>query len=440
MARETTRAEPGDDGARRKPYSRIRTFSSLESRDYRLLWVGNIFNHLALWLQLLTLGWLVWELTKDPETGEGSALLSATVAGLRAFPTLVIGPWAGVLVDRLDRRKLVIVVQVILAVVAVLFAFLVASTDLDSVPPSGPLRWWHAFVYAAFSAVGYAFLIPALQALLVNTVPPRHLGNALALNAMTVTGTRLVGALGGGILITTVGIQWNFFVEGAAYFIMAMLLVPMKVPYQEEATARLSSVMTNLKDGFWYIWRDNRLILHLMVLGLVLNLVFLPIPALLPAYTGGVLNAEANVGGYLMAAQGVGGFLATISIASLGFVIAKGKAGLIGLVVGSAALVALGQSNWLVLSMVMLAIHGFCQTNVIVSGQTLIQSMVPDALRGRVTSLYMLEYGLGPLAIFLTGLFMELYTVGGALTIIASAGVVVSMYVLITFRRVRQLD
>ena len=74
-------------------YHRMRTFSSLESRDYRYLLAGNIFSNMAMWLQLITLSWLVWELTKDPETGKGSALLSGTAAGMRAFPTLIIGPW-----------------------------------------------------------------------------------------------------------------------------------------------------------------------------------------------------------------------------------------------------------------------------------------------------------------------------------------------------------
>ena len=298
MTDDTTRVDgpAGSQATTRHP--RIQTFSSLKGRDYRLLWTGGIFSNMAIWLQILTLGWLVWELTKDPETGQGSALLSGTVVGLRAFPILLVGPWAGVVVDRLDRRKLVIAIQVILSIAALLFAFLVAS---------GGVQVWHAFVYAAISSVCTAFLMPARQALIVNTVPPKDLGNALALNAMSVTATRLTGALIGGFLITTVGIKWNFFVESAAYGAMALLLVPMRTPYYEGSTALRSSVLTNLREGIRYIWRENRIILHLIVLGVLLNLVFMPIPALLPAYTGEVLHSKADVGGFLMAAQGVGG-------------------------------------------------------------------------------------------------------------------------------------
>ena len=403
---------------------RIRTFSSLQSRDFRLLWIGNIFNYMALWLQLITLGWLVWFLT-------GSAVLSATAAGLRTLPFLVVGPWAGVVADRMDRRKLVIVFQALMAIPAFLFAFVVAS---------GAVEPWHVFAYAIVSALIDAVVQPARQALMVNTVHLSGLSNAFALNAMAVTANRLVGALLGGLLITTVGIKWNFFVEGGAYLAAALLLIPMGTPFQEASTARHISVFSGLKAGFGYIWRDNRIILHLIVLNLILILVFLPIPNLLPAYTGEVLHSGAEVGGFLLAAQGAGGLTATFVIASLGFFIGKGRVALITLVVGSAAILMLAQSHWLLLSLAMMALLGFSQTNFIVSNQTMIQSMVPDTLRGRVTSIYMLEHGLVPLAIFLLSLLMEIYTVPGALTVVAAASIGLSLYALFAFRRVRQLE
>ncbi len=418
-------------GQVRPRHSRIQTFASLKSRDFRLLLAGSVFSYMALWLQVITLGWLVWELTKDPETGQGSALLSGTVGGLRFFPTLVIGLWAGVIADRWDRRKLVIVFQFFLAVVAIFFAFLVAS---------GTVQVWHVFVYASVSAVCHSIILPASQALIVNTVPPRDLGNAFALNATSVTMNRLIGGLMGGLLITTVGIKWNFFVEGGAYIVMMLLLIPMRTPYREESTARRYSALADLKDGIRYIWRDNRIILHLTVLSFVLNLAFIPIPALLPAYTGEILQKEANVGGYLIAAQGVGGVIATFIIASLGFLTGKGKLGLISLVAGSAAILTLAQSHWLLLSLAMMACLGIFQTSFIVSNLTLVQTMVPDTLRGRVTSIYMLQIGLGPLAIFLISLLMDLYTVAGALTIVAAMSLGLSLYFLLAYRQVRQLE
>ena len=403
---------------------RVQTFTSLKSRDFRLLWMGNIFDHMALWLQMITLSWLVWDLT-------GSALLSGTAAGVRGFPSLIIGPWAGVVADRMDRRKVVIVFQFFLAVVAIAFAVIVGTAVVQV---------WHVFAYAGVSAVCFAFIMPARQSLIVNTVQPQHLGNAMALNAMTVTVNRLIGGMLGGLLITTVGVTWNFYVEGVAYLAAALLLIPMRTPYRRESTAHRDSVLTNLREGFVYIWTENRIILHLIIMSFILTFCFIPLPALLPAYSGEVLGAQANVGGYLMAAQGVGGVSTTFLIASLGFGIKKGKLALIALVVGSAAILTLSQSHWLLLSLAMMVCLGLCQTCFIVGNQTLVQQMVPDNLRGRVTSIYMLEHGLGPVGIFLIGLLMDIYTVRGALTLVAAISLVTAIFFLIIFRRVRQMD
>ena len=402
---------------------RVHTFDSLAGRDFRLLWAGSFFDNVAIWLQLLSLGWLVYGLT-------GSVVLSGTVAGLRGLPTLFIGPWAGVVADRLDRRKLVIFFQVILAVLAGIFAVIVA-TDV--------VEWWHAFVYAAVTSVCFAFIMPIRQALVANTAPPGNLGNAYALSAMTITVNRLIGGMLGGLLITTVGIKWNFYVESGAYILTALLLIPMRTPYAEPHTAGRASVLKDLVEGMRYIWSDNRIILHLMILSMILTWVFLPIPALLPAYASRVLNSEANVGGYLLAAQGVGGIAATVGIATLGFVFGKGRLGLLALITGSTAVLVLAQSNWLVLSLCMLVIFGISQSCFIVSNNTLVQTLVPDTLRGRITSIYMLEHGLGPVAIFVIALFMDRYTVEGVLTVVGAVSVGISIIFFFAFKRVRGL-
>ena len=213
----------------------------------------------------------------------------------------------------------------------------------------------------------------------------------------------------------------------------------MKTPYQEVSTARESSVLTNLKDGLVYIWRDNRIILHLMVLNLILNLALMPFMALLPAYTTTVLHAEANVGGYLMSSQGLGGVMGTVLIASVGVAMKKGQLALVTLVVGSAAVLILAQSHWLLLSLAMLVVLGFFQVSFIVINRILVQSMIPDTLRGRVTSIFSLEAGLVPVAIALIGLLMDMIGVAGALTIVASVALASALFFLLTFRQVRNL-
>ena len=407
------------------------TFASLRGRDFRFLWCSNLFFYMVQWLELLTLGWLVWELTKDPDTGEGNALFSSTAAGLRAIPTLLLGPWAGVVTDRMDRRKLVIAVQLLLVMPALLFGLLVAS---------GHAEVWHVFLYAGIAAVGNAMMMPARMSLVVNTVPRGNLRNAIGLDSVSVTANRITGALIGGLLITTVGIKWNFFVEAGAYVAMSLLMIPMKTPYREESTAHRSSVFTNFIDGVQYLWNENRIILHLMGLNLILAMVFIPLLALLPAYTGEALNAAADVGGYLMAAQGVGGLTVSLVIASVGFGIRKGQVSVITLVVGSAAILTLAQSQWLLLSLGMMLLMGVCQSSFITANTVLVQSMISDTMGGRITSLYMLEQGLGPIAVVLMALFMELFSARRAMTVEASVSLGLALYFLLMFRQVRQLD
>jgi sugar phosphate permease len=129
-----------------------------------------------------------------------------------------------------------------------------------------------------------------------------------------------------------------------------------------------------------------------------------------------------------------------VGIATLGFVLGKGRLGLVALITGSAAVLVLAQSNWLVLSLCMLVLFGISQSCFIVSNNTLVQSLVPDTLRGRITSLYMLEHGLGPVAIFVIALFMDRYTVEGALTVVGAMGVGISVFFMFAFQQVRRLE
>ena len=149
----------------------------------------------------MTIGWRVWDLS-------GSPFLVGTVGGFRAFPFLLIGPWAGVLADRVDRRKLVLISQTGLATAAFLFALLVAS---------GQVQEWHAFAYIAIAGVAHSDLQPVRSALVANTVPKEDLTNAFDLDAMTITSTRLVWPALGGVLIGVFGFTVNFFIESALY-------------------------------------------------------------------------------------------------------------------------------------------------------------------------------------------------------------------------------
>ena len=206
----------------------------------------------------------------------GNAFLTGTVVGIRTLPILFIGPWAGVLADRIDRRKLVMVTQVYMAAAALVFAFLVLATDLDAQPVTGPLQWWHAFIYMGVSGIAHSIVQPVRQAMVPNTVPLRDLGSALALNGMAHPSMRIVGPAIGGLLIATLGFNWNFFIEAAAYVFIILIYIPMKLPYREERSSKSISMLASMREGLDYV-RKEKTILQLIVMAFIPNLVFQPV-------------------------------------------------------------------------------------------------------------------------------------------------------------------
>ena len=411
----------------RRPARRrgLKTFSSLQSNpDYRFLFTGNLFSNAAQWLQFITIGWLALDIS-------GSPFHSIMAVAVRALPTLLLGPWAGVLADRIDRRKLAMLIQVAMSGVALTFAVLIVRDQVTSV----------GYVYAYTLVMGVAFTIkqPVRQALIANTVRQSDMANALALNALAVTSMRLVGAGLGGILIETLGFQWSFFVEAGLYIAMMLLLIPMRTPYQKASTARHASPLNNLMEGLRYIVK-NRLMLRLMVLNFVRTGVFAPLLLLLPSYTVEALGAGAGIGTAMIVSMGIGGVLATFIMSSWGFFTRKGLVCLITLLSGSLVVTSLGLSHWVWYSVPVMVVMGLSQSHFIVANQTLVQGIVPDTLRGRVSSVWHYEQGLIPMFSGLIGLVAIQVGISMSMTIFGGAAVLLSAFFLLRFGDLRKLE
>ena len=403
----------------------LQTFSSIQnSVDYRYLFFGNLFANCAQWLQFISIGWLALDVS-------GSAFHSIMAVALRAMPTLLLGPWAGVLADRYDRRKLALAVQVILAVIALVFAIMVAQGRVDTI--------WHVYIYTVVTGLAFSIKQPVRQALIANTVHREDMANALALSAMTTTSMRLTGAAIGGILIELLDFHWNFFFEATLYLGVIILLLPMRTPYQEESTARRSSPMSNLLEGLRYILK-SRIMLQLMAMNFARTAVFMPLLMLLPAYTTQSLDAGAGVGTAMVVSMGIGGVTATFIMSTWGFFTKKGLVCLLTMLSGSAVVLTLGLSHWVWLSVPVMVVMGLSQSHFIVSNQTLVQTIVPDTLRGRVSSVWHYEMGLIPLFAGGIGAGAELVGIGAAMTWVGALALVVGTFFLVRFRDIRQLD
>ena len=380
----------------------------------------------------MTIGWLVLKLT------DGNALLTGSVVGIRTFPVLLISPWAGVLADRMDRRKVVVVAQLFMAAAATVFAVLVISTDLDSDTPSGPLRLWHPFLYMIIAGVAHSFIQPVRNAIIANTVPKEALTSAMALNGMVYPSTRIIAPAIGGVIIATLGFNWNFFLEALAYLAMVVLIIPVRLPFRSPDRGGHESVVASLRGGIAYVWQEKP-VLQLILMSFIPNMVFTPLLFLLPVFTSEVLGRDADAGGVLSAAIGVGGITAGVIIATVGFGFRKGTAAFLGLVGGCVFVLIFAQSTWYPASIAALAGLGFCQYVFRVADSTLIQTIIPDQLRGRIMGIYQLDNGFVPLATLISSWMIYIWNPRDAYTVIAILSICLVVLQLVTFSGARRL-
>ena len=400
----------------------------LAYRNYRLLWCGNFFANSAQWLQLLTVGWLVRELSEGSTV---AGLLVVTVGGINTLPGLIVGPWGGVISDRFDRRRLVISLQSIMAVLAFCFAALVLT---------GRVEVWHAYGYVILAGACHAMVQPMRQALIAGTVPREMLGNALATNVLTITGTRIFGPFIGGILIVTLGFFWNFTIEACLYLANIAMIFSLRTPYFQPGDARRrESFFANLIEGMRYIWSGERAIFQLMIVSVIPNIILHPVWFLFPVFTTDVLMRNADFGGYLLAVTGIGGFLAALFMASFGFVFTKGKVVLGAAVTSAITAILFAFSHWMALAFVVIAAMAFSQAVFRTTRGTLIQTLAPDRLRGRLTSLQSLDRGFLVVASLGVGLLSDATSPVTAIAIVGSLGLVLALVCAAALGRVRRL-
>ena len=389
--------------------------------------MASFFANTAQWLQLLSVGWLVRDLT---DSFASSGLLVVAVGGMTTLPTLVVGPWAGVLGDRVDRRKLVMAVQSFMTVAAIAFAIVVYS---------GYVEWWHAYIYVFVSGICWSTSITMRQTLVANTVPREALVNAYASNTLTITGTRMIGPFIGGVLITTIGFTWNFAIEAGLYAATVLAFWPMKTPFLQHRPADSgSSPLSDFLEGLRYVRKQERVIWNLLVVGLIPNVLLHPVWFVLPVFTVEVLHRSADTGGVLLAVTGFGGLLSALTIASVGFGANRGLICLWAVLVSSAAVVLFAYSPWLVPAAVLIGLMSLAQATFRTSSSTLIQSLVPDHLRSRITSLHLYSQGFVFMSSLAVGLLVDLTTVVVALAAVGVAGLVFGSISYLVFPRVRQ--
>ena len=398
----------------------IHTLDSLRAYpDYRYLWTANFCANTAQWLQLLTLGWLVKELTQD---GSNSALLVVGVGGAAALPGIIIGPWGGVLGDRLDRKKLVISLEIFMVLLAFSFALLV-RTEFVLV--------WHVYVFALMAGSCEALKMPVRQALIANTVPAHALSNAYATSVLTIPGTRMIGPFIGGIIVAKVGFFWNFTIEAALYLGVIIALIPMSTPYfirREFATKfGISQMLADMADGFKYLWNEQRPLSLIYILSAAPNVVLHPVIFLLPLFTTDVLNKDVDYGGYMMAVNGAGGLLMVFVFSAFGFPKWRGMICILSALSVALMTLLLSQSVWITSAFVVLAIFGATQTAFRTTNGVLTQTLAEDHYRVRAMSAYRIGMGMVVFFSLFVGWLAGIISVRPTLVLMGAIGILISI-------------
>lgn len=400
---ETSDIRSADDldslniAAIREPRLRLKTFASLRHRDFRLLWIGTILITCALWVQQITVGWMVYDMT-------GSGALLGAVIGVQAIPSFFGAPIAGALTDRMDRRLLLIVAQVGLLVTVLPMAVLTLA-DIVEV--------WHLFVFSLLSRTAWTFIDPVRISLVPNLVPEKDLLNAYSLNAAAYQSMAILGPAVGGFMIAWFSPGGNFLIQSVAILCIIGIAAIMRVP-SRSAPVNKMSITQNMIQGFRYV-QDDRVVRALIVIGIIPSLVIWPVPSLMPIFAVDVLDVGAVGLGIMLSTAGAGALAGAILLASVRNVQRKGLLMLSAIGMTGIALVAFSHSEWLALSLFFLLFMGVGEMSYFSSNNTILQTIVPDELRGRVTSIYMLTWGIAPLGTLSAGALADV--IGAPLTV-----------------------
>ena len=406
---ETTRAEPAATAGPAEP----RVFSgsshawrALRHRNFRLFFGGQSISLVGTWMTRIATSWLVYRLT-------GSALLLGTVCFAGQIPTFLFAPFAGVWVDRLDRRQVLVWTQTLSMVQSFALAALTLSHHIA-------IHWILAL--SVMQGIINAFDMPGRQAFMVKMVEDRRdLSNAIAINSSMVNVARLIGPSLAGMLIAVTSEGWCFLIDGISYIavIASLLMMRLHAPVVERRT---TSTLTELKAGWTYV-SEFLPVRTILLLFAVISLMGMPFVVLMPIFAARVLHGGPHILGFLMGAMGVGALVSALSLAARKSVLGLVRMIPIAAAVFGLGLIGFGLSRVFWLSMIMVLIAGMGMMQGMAGSNTIIQTIVSEDKRGRVMSYYTMAFvGMAPFGSLLAGTLA--HAVGAPWTVIANGSAV----------------
>ncbi len=358
---------------------------ALQYRNFQLFFSGQLISLIGTWMQTVAQAWLVYRRT-------GSSVLLGGIGFCSQIPVFLLAPVGGIVADRYKRQKVVIATQI----ASMLLALALAALTL-----TGTVRVRYIFVLAALLGTVNAFDIPARQSFIVEMVGRTDLMNAIALNSSMFNASRIIGPAVAGILVARIGEGWCFFGNGVSYLAVIAGLLLMRVAPREAQPA--GSPLRRLAEGFRYV-AGNLPVRSLLGLLAVVSLTGMPYTVLMPIFADRILHGGAAALGNLMGATGIGALMGAMLLATRRNLQGFGRGVAVAAATFGASVAAFSFSHTYWLSMGILVLAGFSMMVQMAATNTLIQSMVPDRLRGRVMSIYsMMFMGMAPFGSLLAG-------------------------------------
>ena len=360
---------------------------ALQSRNFRLFFGGQSVSLIGTWITRIATSWLVYRLT-------GSALLLGVVGFCGQIPTLLLAPFAGVLVDRWDRHRILVVTQVLSMLQSLALAVMVFTGTIT-------VGWILAL--QVVQGIINAFDTPARQAFVVQMVEDRaDLPNAIALNSSMVNASRILGPSIGGIVIAAVGEGWCFLADAISYLAVIASLFAMRVT-PRPLPPRDTRIREEMRVGFEYVSRFLPVRSALLLLSLV-SILGMPYTVLMPMISSTILHGGAHTLGFLMTASGVGALVGALYLASRSSVLGLGRIMVLSTATFGAGLIIFSLSRTLWFALLALPFVGAGMMITMAATNTIIQTVVSEELRGRVMAFYTMAFlGTAPIGSLLAG-------------------------------------
>lgn len=398
------------------PYGpRVQTFlPALESREFRLFWFGQMVSLSGTWIQSVAQQWLVLKLT-------GSAFDLGLVTTVQFTPMLLLALVGGAITDRFRKREILLATQVISGVLALALGILVQT---------GQVRYWHVLLLAGVLGIVNAFYTPARQAFVPELVDRESLLNAVALNSAIFNAARVIGPAIGGLLVATIGLTLNFYLNAASYVAVILSLLAIKsrpaLPRREG-----ESLVNTVREGITYIAETPVIYTILAMIGAA-SLFAYNFTTLMPLFARYVLHVGSSGFGFLMGAMGLGSLIGAIALAFFNRREYARRFIYTGAIVFAAIEILFGLSRMYALSLGLLLFVGFFSTLFTTTANTRVLSLTPSHLQGRVMSVYSLMFlGMTPFGSFLSGWVAERFGAPTAMVGGAAISLVFTLFMLV---------